>query len=146
MKVDVIFVNFPASHRFQNLVAERIEEHVSRFGESIRSVRAYFSEEKYKHNLRLSVKGSHLKLSVEASEDDVGRTVDKAIDKLCGAMRKESEKRKERFHERASAPEQSRAHTWLKRSRGVEPLLDNAFDTYEKEFVREFEEKFEKAG
>ncbi len=146
MKVDVIFVNFPASHRFRNLLSTRIEEHVARFGEPVQSVRAVFSTENFRHHLRLNVNGSHVKLSVEAAGDDLGHTFDKAIDKLCGAMRKECGRRKERFHERADTPAHSRSQTWMKRTRGVEPLLDNAFDRFEKEFEREFDDQFEKVS
>ncbi len=146
MKVDVTFVNFPASHRFRSMLAARIEEHVAKFGEPIEAVRAVFSVEKFRHHMRLNVHGSHLKLTVEATGDDIGHAVDKGIDKLCGAMRKQSGRRKERFHERAKLPEQARSHSWVKRARGVEPLSDNVFDRYEKEYMREFEDQFENVG
>jgi ribosomal subunit interface protein len=145
MSVRVTFVNFPVSEKVKNIIADKIDDSISRFGEQIEAARVIFSEENHIRHVRLLLQGGGKNLTVHAEGNRMGRALDSAIDKLSGALRKKSSKAKHKMHSRdcdAIHAKGKRSH----RGHGMEPLNENAFDRFEKEYVREFEEAFDKAS
>ena len=146
MSLRVTFVNFPASEKVRNLIANRIEDHVERFGEHIEAARVVVSEEKNMRHVRLLLQGGGHNLTVHAEAPRAGRALDSAIDKLCGVLRKHCSRSKHKSHGRDCGSIHAKGTMRCKHGPGAEALNENAFDRFEKEFVREFEENFEKAG
>lgn len=119
MKVDVTFVNFPVSDNVRQLVADKIEEHVSKFANRVANARAVFSVEGPQHTVRLHVTAGGVNTFVSATALDVGRCVDQAIDKLDASMRKINAKKKTRRHGFAAG---------VKNGRTVESTVSDDFD------------------
>jgi ribosomal subunit interface protein len=146
MKVDVTFVNFPATESVKNIIAAKIEQQVGKYSEKFAMVRAVFSTQGFNHQVRISLVGGDRSVSVHASDADVGRSVDRAIDKLGGTVRKLVTRRKHHRNEKVEREAMSIETNRVRRSRGTRGGWENAFDRYEEEFVRDFDERFENAG
>lgn len=146
MKVDVTFVNFPATDSVRKLIASRIEQQIGKYSERFGMARAVFTMQGYKHQVRISLQGGETQISVSAADSDVGKSVDMAIDKLGGSMRKLVTRRKHHRNEKAAVEIEARASHGMRRNRGSQSRWENAFDRYEEEFVREFDDRFESAG
>jgi ribosomal subunit interface protein len=146
MKVDVTFVNFPATDSVKNMIAAKIEQQVGKFSEKFATARAVFSTQGFEHQVRISLLGGNRNVSVHASDSDVGRSVDMAIDKLGGSVRKLVTRRKHHRSERVETEEGQMETNRVRRSRGSQGSWENAFDRYEEEFVRDFDDRFENVG
>lgn len=120
MKVDVTFANFPVSDSTRQMLAERINELVSKFSRKMGSVRAVFGTEGYKHTVRIHARAGNINTFVSAAGPDMGRCVDEAIDKLETSLRKIHAKKSHRrhdnirqvFQESLNPPRRSWAEVW----------------------------------
>lgn len=145
MSLRVTFVNFPVSERVKNIVANKIEDSIARFGERIEAARVIVSDDKNVRHVRLLLQGGGGNITVHADGSRLGQAMDSAIDKLSGALRKKTSKDKDRMHSRDCDAIHAKGRRHAKRARGMEPLNENAFDRFEQEYAREFEENFENA-
>lgn len=146
MKVDVTFVNFPATDSVKSLIAGRIEQQVGKYSEKFATARAVFSTHGFKHQVRISLYGGETQVSVCATDSDVGKSVDRAIDKLGGNVRKFVTRRKHHRNEKSGTDAEALGAHGVRRNRGAQSGLENAFDRFEEEFVRDFDDRFEHAG
>lgn len=145
MKVDVTFVKFPASDEIRTLVAQRIEARIAKYAHGISAARAVFTNDGFKHHIRLTIVGD-MKMTVTAAASDISRSLDQAIDKLCTSMRKQASRRKLRRSTPSTHIQPESRSDLEKHPRHQLNYPVNAFDKFETEFVNEFENGFENAG
>lgn len=143
MKVDVTFVKCPASDEIRALISEKIESRVGKFAQRISATRAVFSTDGFRHHVRLTIVGD-MKMTVTSSANDIGRSLELAIDKLSTAIRKSASRRK--LRNLADHPWRVDSGTELEKH-PRQPLNCplNVFDRYEAEFTADFEEAFDHA-
>lgn len=111
MKVDVTFVNFPVADSVRQLVASKIEDHVSKFANRVANARAVFQSDGPNHTVKLHVTSGDLHTHVSATSTDVSKCVDLVIDKLDASLRKVHAKKKERRHDLSTQEKLARAES-----------------------------------
>lgn len=128
MKVDVTFVNFPVSESTRQLVADKIEEHVSKFSTRVIQARAVFSVEGPTHIVRLHVTGGGVNTHVSATANDVSRCVDQVIDKLDATLRKLHARKKDRRHDLSTGEKLGRIENAIEVANQDEGVDEELFD------------------
>ncbi|MGY3805339.1 HPF/RaiA family ribosome-associated protein [Pigmentibacter ruber] len=145
MQVEVHFVNFPKSQHVKELVAQRIQDCVTKFSANTNNVRAYFSVDGIVHHVKLALNAGKNNICVNAFANDVAHSVDKALDKLESALRKISKRKIHKRIEFSSVDSSSDYNVInLRKYKRYAGIQENIFDKFETHYVSNFEDQVRK--